>query len=275
MTTAHQPRYAPWHALASLWRGRRLWWALSVREISRRYRGSWLGMTWLLLAPLLMLAVYVYVFGYVFQVRWADLGRQDARFAALLFCGISVFTLFSEVVVRSASLIVDNANYVKKVVFPLELLGAVQLVAAVFQFGAALAILLIYLLAIGQTLSWSILYLPVILLPLLIMTLGLSWFVSSLGAYVRDTGQAIGFLMTALLFLSPVFYPLSAIPEALRGTLESVPTVYAIEQARAVLVFGQSPQWAGYPGYVALSLLIFSGGWWWFEKTRAGFSDVL
>lgn len=275
MTPAHQPRYAPWQALAALWQGRRLWWALSVREISRRYRGSWLGMAWLLLAPLLMLGVYVYVFGHIFQVRWADLGRQDTRFAALLFCGMSVFSLFSEVVSRSASLVVDNANYVKKVVFPLELLGAVQLAAATFQFGAALIILLVYQTLTGQAPTASVFYLPIIVLPLLLMTLGLSWFVSSLGAYVRDTGQAIGFIMTALLFLSPVFYPLSAIPEALRGVVEAVPTVYAIEQARAVLVFGQPPQWGGYPIYLASSLAVFSGGWWWFEKTRAGFADVL
>lgn len=275
MSTAHEPRYAPWQALLSLWRGRRLWWALSVREVSRRYRGSWLGMAWLLLAPLLMLGVYVYVFGHIFQVRWADLGRQDTRFAALLFCGMAVFSLFSEVVVRSASLVVDNANYVKKVVFPLELLGAVQLAAAVFQFGAALVILLVYQAITGQLPSWQALLLPVIVLPLLFMTLGLSWFVSSLGAYVRDTGQAIGFIMTALLFLSPVFYPLSAIPEHLRDVVAAVPTVYAIEQARAVLVFGVAPQWGGYPLYLAGSLFIFSGGWWWFEKTRAGFADVL
>ncbi|MDP1558546.1 MAG: ABC transporter permease [Nitrosomonas sp.] len=247
------------------------------REVIGRYRGSFLGLLWSFVTPLLMLAIYTFVFGVVFQVRLeqASLNDNKFEFALLLFAGLIIFNLFSECISRAPGLILANVNYVKKIIFPLEILPWVILGAAVFHAAISLLVLLIFLLAIGQTISWTIICLPVVILPLLLLTMGLSWLLASLGVFVRDIGQFIGLALTMLLFMSPIFYPASALPEGVRDYLFLNPLTFIIEQTRAVILFGRLPDWGGLAIYYAVGLLVAWAGLAWFEKTRKGFADVL
>jgi lipopolysaccharide transport system permease protein len=201
----------------SLWRNRRLLWDLGVRDAMGRYKSSYLGVFWALATPLMMLAVYAFVFTQVFKSKWdAGAGATTSEFAVVLFAGLIVFNIFAEGVVRAPSAIVSVPNYVKKIVFPLEILPVVSLVSSLIHFFISLVLLLAaQLIATGSipTIAWL---LPVALVPLIASTLGLGWLLASLGVYIRDIGHIISVCITALMFLSPVFYPLSAVPERWR-----------------------------------------------------------
>jgi lipopolysaccharide transport system permease protein len=262
-------------ALAFAWRNRYLLASLTRREILGRYRGSWLGMFWTLLNPLLMLGIYTFIFGMVFQVRWdADQGI-DAQFAAILFTGIILHGILGEVLSRSPTSVVSNANFVKKVVFPLELLGWVTVVTAFFHFLLALAVLAMFLLLTGHGIPGTAVALPLVVAPLLLLALGVAWFVSSLGVYVRDTGHVTGFISVALMFLSPIFYPLTALPEAYRDLFFLNPLTFVIVETRNVLLMGQWPGVGALTAYWVVALIVFWLGHLWFQKTRGGFADVL
>lgn len=257
------------------WQHRQLLRELSRREITRRYRGSVLGAVWLLLAPLLMLAVYAFVFGVVFQVRWGNAGDDKAMFAAVLFCGVAVFGLFADVLNRSPQLILDNVSYVKKVVFPLEILSYVAVLAAALNFLFALVVLLGFV-AVGIGLPpLSALVLPVLLLPFLLALVGLSWMLAALGVYLRDINQVTGFVTTAMMFLSPVFYPITAVPESYRSLLWLNPITHVVEMFRAVLIFGQWPTLGAIAQFWVLAVLILGAGYALFGRLRTGFADVL
>jgi len=250
---------------------------MTKREVIGRYRGSILGLLWSFVNPLLMLAVYTFVFGLVFKVRLdqADTSDNKFEFALYLFSGLIVFNLFSECISRAPGLILANANYVKKVIFPLEILPWITLGAALFHMSISFLVLSLFLLAIGQTISWVTLFLPIIILPLLLLIMGLSWLLASIGVFVRDIGQLIGIMLTMLLFLSPVFYPASALPESVRGYLFLNPLTFIIEQIRDLLIGGKYPDWFGLGLYYGVALIVFCLGFVWFEKTRKGFADVL
>lgn len=225
-----------------------------------------------------MLAIYTFVFGVVFKVRvnQGSGGSDDMfEFALLLFAGLIVFNLFSECISRAPGVVLANINYVKKVIFPLEILPWVTLGSALFHAGISLLVLLIFLLAIGHAVSWTLLWLPLVILPLLLLIMGLSWMLASIGVFVRDIGQFIGLGLTMLLFLSPVFYPASALPEAMRAYLFLNPLTFIIEQTRTIVLSGQSPDWVGLVIYFAIAVVIAWTGLFWFEKTRNGFADVL
>jgi len=261
---------------ASFWRHRHLIWQMTRREVVGRYRGSWLGLLWSFFHPVLMLAVYTFVFSVVFQARWGDGdGVNRAEFAIVLFAGLIIFNLFAEIVNRSPNLILEHPNLVKKVVFPLEILPVVAAGSALFHAGVSLIVLLLFELAVRHSLPATALYLPLILLPFLTLTLGLSWLLASLGVYIRDVAQTVGIATTALMFVSPIFFPLSALPEEIRPFLQLNPLALIIEQARAVLVFGVGPAWTALAGYGAMSLLGGLFGLWSFHKLRRGFADVL
>lgn len=250
---------------------------MTQREVIGRYRGSMLGLLWSFATPLLMLAIYTFVFGVVFKVRLSAVENTDDQlgFALYLFSGLIIFNLFSECISRAPGLILANVNYVKKVIFPLEILSWVALGAALFHAGTSLIVLLLFLLISGHELSWNILWLPIILLPFLLLIMGLSWLLTSIGVFIRDVGQIVGMALTVLLFMSPIFYPLSALPETLRNYLFLNPLTFIVEQIRAVVLLGQSPDWDYLAIYYILSLGVAWFGLLWFEKTRKGFADVM
>jgi homopolymeric O-antigen transport system permease protein len=247
------------------------------REVISRYRGSFLGLLWSFVTPLLMLAIYTFVFSVVFKVRLENVGSSDNRFefALLLFAGLIVFNLFSECISRAPGLILSNVNYVKKIIFPLEILPWVTLGAALFHAGISLLVLLAFLLIVGYSIQWTLIFLPVVVLPLLLLIMGLSWLLASIGVFVRDIGQFIGLVLTMLLFMSPIFYPASALPESVRSYLFLNPLTFIIEQTRGIILYGELPDWGGLMIYYTVAVLVAWAGLFWFEKTRKGFADVV
>ena len=266
---------SPREMLCSLWRNRALVIALTRREVAGRYRGSFLGMFWSFFHPVFMLAVYTFVFSVVFRARWGGGGESKTEFALVLFAGLIVFNLFAECANRAPGLILMNVNYVKKVIFPLEILPWVTLGAALFHAFVSLSVWVVaYCILFGFP-HVTVLYLPVVVFPLCLFIVGVSWILASLGVYLRDVSHVVGILTTVLMFLSPIFYPVSALPESYRILLYLNPLMPALEQARDVLFFGNSPNWPVLFGYYAMMSCIAWGGFVWFQKTRKGFADVL
>lgn len=246
------------------------------REITSRYKGSYLGLLWSILTPLMMLVIYTFVFSAVLKTKWGT-GDETSKveFALLLLAGLLTFNFFSEVISRSPSLIISNVNYVKKVVFPLEILPIVALCTALFQAFISYLVLIIALFVLMGTFNWTILLFPIVLLPLLLFTLGLSWFLASFGVYVRDTSQIMGLIIPALMFMSPIFYPISIIPEKFQFVYWINPLTYIVEDARRILVWGQYPHWDWFAYGLIIGTITALMGYLWFKKTRKGFADVL
>lgn len=260
----------------ALWQHRELWWKLSRREIQGRYRGSILGWGWSFITPLLMLAVYTFVFSEVFQARWSDVETSGSlTFAINLFAGLIVFSVFAETADKSPSLILANSNLVTKVIFPLEILPAVSMAAAVFHAVTSLLVLFIFEMISQGSVPATTTWLPLVWLPLLSGCLGLGWALAALGVYLRDLQQFTGVTVNLLMFLSAVFYPLTALPPAWQPILKLNPLVMIIEQTRAVAVLGSQPSLT-YLGWGCLvGLIVCELGFRAFQKARRGFADVI
>ncbi|KAA8695667.1 O-antigen ABC transporter permease [Pseudomonas caricapapayae] len=272
----HQtPSAGPLRLVSSLWTNRSLISQMTKREVIGRYRGSVMGLAWSFFNPVLMLAVYTFVFSEIFSARWVGVDTGKGGFAILLFVGMIVHGLFAECANRAPSLVMSNSNYVKKVVFPLEILPVITLGSALFHSCISLIVLVIAQLLISHTLFWTALLFPLILVPLLLGTLGISWFLASLGVYLRDVAQVITVLTTVLLFLSPVLYPVAALPEVYRPWLQMNPLTYIIEESRSVLLFGNLPHWGSLGIAIVIGAVIAVMGFWFFQKTRKGFADVI
>ena len=266
---------SPREMIASLVRNRELVWALTKRDVAGRYRGSMLGLLWSFVHPVVMLAIYTFVFSVVFKARWNAGGDSRAEFALVLFAGLIVFNLFSECITRAPGIIIAHANYVKKVVFPLEILPWVTLGTALFQAFMSLSVwLLFYIIFFGIPHS-TILTLPMVILPILFITMGISWMLASIGVYIRDVGQIVGIGTTVLMFLSPIFYPISALPTHYQHLLLLNPLTPAIEGVRDVLFWGNLPGISLYAIYLAVSMIFSWLGFVCFQKSRKGFADVL
>lgn len=251
--------------------------ALVKREVEGRYRGSVLGVFWSMLTPLMMLGVYTFVFGTVFKSRWATSSSTSSQveFAVILFVGLIVYQIFAETVNRAPGLMLANSNYVKKVVFPLEILVPVALGSALFHGMVSLAILFPFIYFVMGSVPWTTLLLPVIIFPLLLMTIGIGWFLASLGTYARDIGQFVGTITTAMMFLTPIFFPISVLPEWLHGWIALNPLTLPVEETREAVIFGRLPDFLALGQYTCLALIVFAFGFLWFQKTRKGFADVL
>lgn len=266
---------SPLEMFSSLWRNRELIKASANREVLGRYRGSVMGILWSFFNPLFMLAVYTFVFSVVFKARWNAGSDSKTEFALVLFAGLIVYNLFADCIIRAPGLILSNVNYVKKVVFPLEILPWVALCSALFHGAISLLVWLIAFAVFLEMPHATVLYLPLIMLPLLFFIMGLSWALASLGVYLRDVSQFIGILTTVLMFLSPIFYPATALPEAYRPFLYLNPLTPVIEQVRDVLYWGKAPDFSMLGIYWGAGAFIAWLGFAWFQKTRKGFADVI
>ena len=249
--------------------------ALTLREVQRSYRGSYLGVLWLVAQPLALLSVYAFVFGYVLQARFGTEGESELSYALSLFAGLMLFNVFSECLTRSPSLIVSNTNYVKKIVFPLEVLSLAILGAALFRALLSFFVWLIFYGIVYGMPKATILFVPLVFLPLSAFSLGISWILSSLGVYVRDLTQIVSVLATATLFLSAIFYPVSRIPDPYRTYMYLNPMTSIVEQMRLVAIHGQFPSAISYLTLAGASLAFLAVAFWWFQVMRRGFSDVL
>jgi lipopolysaccharide transport system permease protein len=259
----------------AIWRNRSLIAEMARREVEMRYRGSLLGVLWSLITPILTLSVYTFVFGFVFKVRWGVETGSTAEFAIVLFAGLTVFWCFAEVVGRAPSLILGHAVFVKKVVFPLEALVAVMIVAAFFQLCVNTIILLAASLVVGGSLGWSVLAFPAVLVPFALGLFGISWVLAAAGVYLRDIGQVIGLVVMLLMFVVPLFYPESAVPEAYRPIIAWNPLSLLISETRNTLLWGRWPDWRGLAVATTAGWAIAWLGYLAFMKARRGFADVI
>jgi lipopolysaccharide transport system permease protein len=254
---------------------RTLIWQFVRREVLTRYRGSLLGLGWAFLTPLLMLSVYTLVFRGIFKARWSGGATGNFEFALQVYAGLIVFTLFAEVTTRAPRLVLDEPNLVKKVVFPLEILPWVAVLAGLIHLALNLAALLAVAAMARGGLPLSVLALPLVLAPFVPLLLALGWFLGALGVFVRDMQQVTSLLVSLLMFLSPVFYPISSLPVGWQPWLQANPLAPVIEQLRRVALDGLWPAWS----QLALHLVIASALAWaaarWFAATRKGFADVL
>jgi len=266
---------SPREMVASLWRNRELTLALIKREVIGRYRGSIFGILWSFFNPVFMLAVYTFVFSVVFKARWNAGSESKTEFALVLFAGLIVFNLFSECLNRAPGLILANVNYVKKVVFPLEVLPWVSLGSALFHSIISLFVWLIFYLLFFGTPPITALVLPLVFIPLMLFTMGISWFLAALGVYLRDTAQFIGILSTVLMFMSPIFYPVSSLPPDIQHLFLLNPLTPVIEQTRDVLIWNKLPENLTTLLYFPAAAFFSWMGFAWFQKTRKGFADVI
>jgi lipopolysaccharide transport system permease protein len=269
-------RIDPIEMFRSLLRNWHLIIQMTKREVIGRYRGSFIGIAWSFFNPLLMLIIYTFVFSVVFKARWSLNGNENkADFAIILFTGLIFHGLFAECVNRAPELILSNVNYVKKVVFPLEVLPWIAFGSALFHAIISLIVLILAQLFINHQMPWTIVFIPLILFPLMFATIGFAWFLSALGVYVRDIGQFTGIFTTALLFLSGVFFPISVLPLKYQAWLKLNPLVYIIEEGRNILIYGKVPNFGQWSIILVTGLLFAWTGFTWFQKSRNGFADVL
>lgn len=249
---------------------------LTRRDVVGRYRGSVLGLAWSFVSPLIMLAIYTFVFSVVFRARWGGPADEStAGFALVLFSGLLVHAFFADCVSRAPTLVLNNANLVKKVVFPLEILPWSSMGSALFHAAASVAALLVAELAVTHTLPWTVVLLPLIFVPLVIGTMGVSWALAALGVYLRDITQVTGMVTSILLFLSPVFYPAVALDEPYRSWLYLNPLTPVIEDTRNAVMYGHPPPWGRWALGLVGSVVVAQAGFWFFQRTRRGFADVV
>ena len=273
-----QPSASVFSLARSVAKSRSLFIQMTRRNVEMRYRGSVLGLVWSFVHPLMMLCVYTFVFSVVFKSRWGvdvSVGDSKGAFAVIMFCGMAMFNLFAEAITMSCGSIIGNPNLVKKVIFPLEILPLTQ-VTTTFILGMAWFVLLFIgtWLILGE-IHWTMFLLPAVLVPLMIFSTGISFFVSSLGVYVRDTQYVIGVVLQVLFFATPIFYPINAVPENFRIFLEFNPLTVFIEQARNVFLCGKMPDWLFLGLATLVSLIVLQFGYYFFVKTKRGFADVL
>jgi lipopolysaccharide transport system permease protein len=259
----------------SLWRNRHLIYQMTKRDIAVRYRGSAIGMTWFAIHPVLMLSVYTVIFGLVLKSRWAGHSGNMSEFALTLFAGLIFYNFFSDCINKAPSVVIANTNYVKKIIFPLEILPVITLLSALFQCAIACAVWLIFYIALIGMPSATMLYLPLIIAPLAAAALGCAWILAACGVYLKDIVHLVVLFSSVLLFLSPVFYPLSAIPPAYQPLMMFNPLTMTIESARHVMLTATTPQWDLLGIYGVCALGIAWLGYAMFQTSRKGFADVL
>ena len=248
---------------------------MAARDINARFRQSWLGLAWLVLTPLLMLGVYTLVFREVFQARWGTPDEGVWAYALRLYAGLAVFNFFAEYVNRSPAFVIEQPHLVKKVVFPLEVMAWVNLASALVSLGVAALVLLLLRFAGLGSIPWSALWLPVMWLPLVPLCLGLGWALSALGTYVRDVGQVLSMVMSALVFVSPVFFPVEVLPKVAQEWMWLNPLAPLMTQTRTVLLAGVQPNWEMWLYSMLTGLVVAVLGALLFKRLRAGFADVL
>jgi lipopolysaccharide transport system permease protein len=266
----------PLHLARNLWHRRELIRQFTRREIEGRYKGAFLGLFWSFFNPLMLLLIYTFVFGIVFKARWSQSSQGSlGQFALVLFCGLIPFNIFAECMASAATMIISVPNYVKKVVFPLEILAVARLGAAVFHGLISLVILLGANLLINRSIPLSLLLLPLVALPLVFLSLGLMWFLSSLGVFLRDIGYIVALIVQMVMFGAAIFYPYEALPSFARQILRFNPMLSIVENFRRVVLWGQAPSWVGLLLWLAVTGGCMVLGYAWFMKTKKAFADVL
>lgn len=272
--TAQTAHRKVWRPLWELPARADLIFSFAKRDLLGRYKGSALGIAWAVLTPVVMIAIFTFIFAGIFGARFGA-GDSHWDYALYLFCGLLPWTMFQETVQQSSNTIVANANLVKRVVFPLETLPAAQAFAALGNQLFATIALLIATLVIRQNLQLTALWLPVLLIPQLLFALGAAWLIASLGVFMRDIAQGITLLLMAWMYLTPIIYPESIVPERFRWFIDINPFTSLVRSYRRVFLDGFAPDWRGLLYFSLVALVIFVFGYWWFARTRKNFADVI
>jgi len=263
-----------WQPLWQLPSRSQLVFSFAKREMLGRYKGSALGMAWAVLTPVVMIAIFTFIFAGIFGARF---GANDSHweYAIYLFCGLLPWAMVQESVQTSATTIVNHSNLVKRVVFPLETLPAAQVFAALGNQLFATVALLLATLIIRQRLELTAFWLPVLIIPQLVFALGAAWLIASLGVFLRDISQGVALLLMAWMYLTPIIYPESMVPDRFRTFINSNPFTPLVRSYRHIFLDGMAPDWRGLAYFSAFALVIFIFGYWWFARTRKSFADVV
>lgn len=261
--------------LEKIFRNKYLVKKLIIRDIKNKYKGSVLGMVWQWIVPIMMLGVYTFVFSEVFQARWNANVNDKYQFAMTMFCGLSVFNVLAEVMNRSSALIRQNQNYVKKVVFPLELLPFVVVVSSLFNCLINLLILAGAKLVIYRTVSLRLILLVPALIPVFYIALGVCLFLSALSVYLRDVGSVITVIVAVLMYATPVFYSSSAVPDKYRLFNRLNPLTYMIENVRSIILYDEPINMSDYMVSLLVAIALYFLGLSIFKRSKEGFADVI
>lgn len=261
---------------ANLWRQRKLIYHMTRRDVSQRYKSTILGLMWPIVLPLVMLAVYTFIFGIVFKARWGMTPSENHfQFAVTLFCGLVMYNVFSETLGSATNIIVSNPNYVRKVVFPLEILPVVSMAAAMFHAFLGFCIMLVgAVFSVGMP-SWTILYFPLVLVTLCSLTLALAWFLAALGVFIRDISQWVTLLVQIMIYATPVFYPLDIVPEKYKWILLLNPLTQIVIDARRTILWHMPPDWGPWAVTTAVTLILMQLGYMVFMRSKGAFGDVV
>ena len=249
--------------------------ALARRDVLGRYQGATFGLFWSLISPFLLLGIYTFAFGTVMGGRWPQVDTQQVSFSIILFAGLIVHGMFAECLTRAPGLILANPNFVTRIIFPLDILPWPMLLSALFHAGMNVLVFIVLRLLLDGQFSWTIALLPLVLTPLIVLILGVSWFLASLGVYLRDISQVTGLLSMALLFLSSALIPVDAVPESYQWVFVLNPLTTIIDEARNVMLWGRLPDWMALLRYLVVAIGVMYLGRAWFAFTRKGFADVL
>ena len=274
MISAQDSRRLVWRPLWELPGRFELIRSLARRELAARYRGSALGVVWAMLTPAVMISIYTFIFAGIFGARFGGSGTAW-DYPLYLFCALLPWTAFQDSLQVSANVIVAHANLVKRVVFPLEALPVAQVLAALTTQMFGTVVLVAGVVVIRRELHASILWLPVLVLPQLVLMLGAAWLVSSLGVFLRDTGQVVGLLLVAWMFLTPIIYPEQIVPARYQSFINANPFTPLVRNYRRIILEGASPDWTGLAYFTLFAFAVFVCGYWWFARTRKNFADVI
>lgn len=262
-------------ALWSFARYRSLTWELAKRDVLGRYRGASLGLIWALLVPLMMVAVFSFAFGEVLRAKWPASATGTSNFALILFAGLIVHGFLAECLIRSPTLVVGNPNYVKRIIFPLEILPWPMVLSALFHLTMNFMVFIAVHLVLEGPVPWTIVLLPLVVTPLVVMATGLAWLLAATGVYFRDINQVTGPVATALLFLSSAIIPVATLPESHQAIFNLNPLTFIIDQVRNVSLWGVLPNWEGLGIFLLWSIGFAYFGSFCFQSARRGFADVV
>lgn len=274
MISAQTARRAIWRPLWELPGRLELVLSLAKRDLVARYKGSVLGIVWAIITPVVMIAIFTFIFAGIFNARFGPRGTPW-DYALYLFCGLLPWTMFQETLQSSSTTIVTHANLVKRVVFPLETLPVAQALSAMATQMFGLLALIIAGVIVQHQLHVTILWLPALLIPQLVFTLGAAWLVASLGVFLRDIAQGIGLVLMAWMYLTPIIYPESIVPERYRPFINANPFTALVRSYRRIVLEGLAPDWPSLLYFTVLAVLLFVFGYWWFAKSRRNFADVI
>ncbi len=262
------------YPVRSLWQNRALMRSMVARDIASRYQGSFFGALWTVLNPLLLMATYFFVFGIVLRSRWSGDASQSG-YVLYFLAGMLPWLAFSEAAGRAPNVVLEHRTFVSKLVFPIDTLPANLVIAGLVTELFGLAIFLTGLLIARGSVPATALWLPVILVPQILLTLGVAWILAAIGVFMRDLGQVIGFLLTLGFFLTPICYPEASLPEAAMGLMQFNPIYILVNGYRMMLLESQAPLTVQVGWLWLGSGMLAIGGYGWFHRLRKSFADVI